>query len=290
VGEFPELQGIIGAHLARAVKLPEHIALAITEHYQPIGENTDVPTANSSVACALIDKIYKLHAFFSIGERPTGSRDPYALRRAAIGFIRLIVENKISSPYFFRISDFFDGDVSSFLKERFIVYLRDKHALRQDIIRSVLAAQPFEDLTDLTEKIVQVHEFLKKDQHATAFIAGYNRALGILKQNLNAYSMDDFLRYFFPEEGNNAYFYPSERALATAIRQAEECIARDKSNYLNAFVVISSLRPFIDAFFEEVYINEEEDPYLLKEARLAMLAKIRALALEVADFSLIDGA
>jgi glycyl-tRNA synthetase len=211
VGEFPELQGIMGSYLAEAAGLDRNIALAIREHYQPIGD-APVPTNPVSIAVALADKMDTLVAFFAIGEKPTGSKDPFALRRAAIGIIRLIVENGLFEKQQFQPA-FGDNDafpsvlagildaalaalagqlkvdtlrqtlpaLMDFIKDRFVVYLRDTHNLRPDIIHAVLAAQPqFGDLVAHKKAIEQTQAFLGTNPNAPALVAGYKRAVNIL--------------------------------------------------------------------------------------------------------------
>ncbi len=296
VGEFPELQGIMGSYLATAAGLDKNIALAIRKHYQPIGDSP-VPANPVSVAIALADKMDTLVAFFAIGEKPTGSKDPFALRRAAIGIIRLIVENKlplsIKNLVLWGCIEFqhqhikpIDGsvvdDLTNFLKDRFVVYLRDTHTLRPDIIHAVLAAQPqFGDLVAHKQAIEQTQAFLALNPNAPALVAGYKRAVNIL----NIEEKKDKRRY----DGivDAALLQDAaEKALDAALNAVTTALATT-ADYTAMLEQLATLRPAIDAFFTEVLVNSED--VSVRENRLFMLHSFRALVQRVADFGGVEG-
>jgi Glycyl-tRNA synthetase, beta subunit len=176
VGEFPELQGVMGRYYALGEKLPAAVADAIGDHYAPAGPNDRCPSAPASIAVALADKLEALVSFWSIGEKPTGSRDPYALRRAALGVIRIVVENKLRLP----LRKFFAaGDLMDFFAERLKVQMREK-GVRHDVVDAVFALGGEDDLVRLLARVEAVQSFLATEAGKNLLTA-YGRAANIVR-------------------------------------------------------------------------------------------------------------
>ncbi len=173
VGEFPELQGTIGGRLARAQGEPDAIADAIRDHYKPVGQGDEVPTAPLTVAVSLADKLDTLRSFFAINETPTGSRDPFALRRAALGVIQIITENGLRLPVA-------DGELLEFFADRLKVQQREA-GVRHDLIDAVFTLGCEDDLVRLLARVRALQAFVEKDEGAN-LLFGYKRAANILKR------------------------------------------------------------------------------------------------------------
>ena len=282
VGEFPELQGIMGSYYVEGradVWDGAIIGPAIRTHYQPKGPNDEVPHGIIGCAVALADKLDTLREFFRIGEKPTGSGDPYALRRAALGVIRIIRENNLSLHL--KILCGGDGDLFNFLIERLRVLLRSQGE-RYDVLDAVFAAGEDDDINSLLDKMKAVGEFLGAEDGANLLTA-YRRAANILRIE-NARDG--------PHEGKIAdalLHDQAERDFNEALNNAEmqtsyEPIQRGYGVLLSD---LATLRAPVDAFFEAVKINAD-DPELRKN-RLKLLAKLRDLMHQIADFSKIEG-
>ena len=200
VGEFPELQGLMGRYYAAAQGEDADVAAAIEEHYKPQGPNDRIPTAPVSIAVALADKLDTLVGFWAIDEKPTGSKDPYALRRAALGVIRIVLENRLqlrlsrarrriislcSTPRRYRgrtrkaLDDVRTADLLAFFADRLKVYLRDKGA-RHDLIDAVFALPGQDDLLMIVRRVEALGRFLETDDGKN-LLAGYRRAANILR-------------------------------------------------------------------------------------------------------------
>ncbi|MEM9870981.1 MAG: glycine--tRNA ligase subunit beta [Pseudomonadota bacterium] len=328
VYEFPELQGLMGRYYIAAAGKDEAVAAAAEEHYSPLGPSDDVPTAPVSVAVALADKLDTLTGFWAIDEKPTGSKDPFALRRAALGVIRLILENELSVPVWKRIlagmalhaeasvgeSTLVDAfkarledmvsdelvssesepsddlrlvmqsptDLLGFFHDRLKVYLRDQ-GIRHDIIDACIAMPNNDDLTLLVKRAIALNDTLKTDDGEN-LIQGFKRANNILTQAEDA----DGVEYSY---GADAKFAETdeERALFTALDAAEAKIApaMEQQDFATAMQAMASLRTPIDAFFEAVQINA--DNQTIRRNRLNLLSRIRTLCLSVADLTRIEG-
>ncbi|HEY7383261.1 MAG TPA: glycine--tRNA ligase subunit beta [Beijerinckiaceae bacterium] len=312
VGEFPELQGLMGRYYASAQGEPASVAAAVEEHYKPAGPSDRVPTGPVSVAVALADKFDTLVGFWAIDEKPTGSKDPYALRRAALGVIRLVLENELRLPlvpvferHLARIGrssrtavaggtghgvvqwhrDQVSGtsvDLLAFFGDRLKVYLRDQGA-RHDLIDAVFALPGQDDLLMIVRRVEALGRFLDAEdgQH---LLVGYRRAANILrieeKKDGRAYDGP-------PDEG--AFAQDEEKALARALAGArdEAAAAIAREDFESAMRVLSRLRAPVDAFFDKVTVNADEAR--LRENRLRLLNAIREATHEVADFSRIEG-
>ncbi|KPP93784.1 MAG: glycyl-tRNA synthetase beta subunit GlyS [Rhodobacteraceae bacterium HLUCCA08] len=294
VGEFPELQGLMGRYYAQAAGHDDGVPEACEEHYQPLGPGDAVPAAPVSVAVALADKIDTLTGFWAIDEKPTGSKDPYALRRAALGVIRLVLvndlrlkiidvvklANEISGP---RGASFADAnDLLSFLHDRLKVHLRDE-GIRHDVIDAALAMPGSDDLVLLVKRAEALAAFLKTDDGEN-LIQGYKRANNILSQA----EEKDGVEYSYGADVKFADT-PEERALFSALDAAEATIgpAMQAEDFADAMSAMAALRAPIDAFFEAVQINA--DNAVLRRNRLNLLSRIRAICLSVADLSRLEG-
>lgn len=277
VQEFPEVQGTMGRIYAGLQGEDASVAAAVEEHYKPQGPSDAVPTDPVSIAVALADKLDTLVGFWSIDEKPTGSKDPYALRRAALGVIRIVVENGV------KLSLSRHGvteDLLSFFHDRLKVYLRDQGA-RHDLIDAVITPES-DDLLSITARVAALGIFLDSEDGAN-LLAGAKRAANILaaeekKGTAIANGVDPAL--FTQDE---------ERALHDAVETAamEARNAVDTEDYPAAMTALAKLRGPVDAFFEAVLVNAEDDN--VRANRLALVARIRETTFTVADFSKISG-
>lgn len=286
VYEFPELQGLMGRYYAQAAGLSDEIAAASEEHYAPLGPSDDVPTAPVSVAVALAEKIDKLTGFWAIDEKPTGSKDPFALRRAALGVIRIALENDLTIP----LNDVLDAsqhdadnaDLLAFLHDRLKVYLKDQ-GIRHDIIDACIAMDGNDDLTLLVKRARALSDTLKTDDGEN-LLQAFKRANNILSQAEEA----DGVEYSF---GADAKFADTdeERALFAALDSAEAVItpAMAAQDFTTAMSAMADLRPALDAFFDAVQINTDNST--VRRNRLNLLSRIRTLCTSVADLTRIDG-
>jgi glycyl-tRNA synthetase beta chain len=295
VGEFPELQGLMGMYYARAAGLPEPVALAARDHYSPLGPSDAVPTDPVSVAVALADKIDTLTGFWAIDEKPTGSKDPFALRRAALGVIRLVLGNnldvKLVAGPFRKAADLIGArdagyadvnDLISFFHDRLKVFLKDQ-GIRHDVIDACLAMPGNDDLTLLVNRATALAAFLKTEDGPN-LLQGYKRANTILSQA----EAKDGVEYSF---GADIKFAETdeERALFTALDQAEAAItpAMAAEDFPAAMQAMAKLRAPIDAFFTAVQVNA--DNQIVRRNRLNLLHRIRAICSGVADLTKIEG-
>jgi glycyl-tRNA synthetase beta chain len=298
VGEFPELQGLMGKYYALAQGEDASVAAACEEHYKPQGPNDRVPTDPVSIAVALADKIDTLIGFWAIDEKPTGSKDPYALRRAALGVIRIAIEREIelyprgllekrikrvrpnlSDEEISEIGDSFER----FFEDRLTVQLRDQGA-RHDLVEAVLHLGGKEvGLLSVVRRVEALGKFLDTDDGKN-LLAGTKRASNILAIE------EKKDKCTFGGAPNPAlYKLAEEKTLAKAIEQvkAEASAAVAKEDFAGAMTAMAKLRPAVDAFFDKVKVNDD-DPKV-RENRLKLLNEIRAATRSVADFSKIEG-
>lgn len=286
VYEFPELQGLMGRYYAAAAGMSEEIAAASEEHYAPLGPSDDVPTAPVSIAVALAEKIDKLTGFWAIDEKPTGSKDPFALRRAALGVIRTVLDNGLTIPLNATIAASPHSaeaeNLLSFLHDRLKVYLKDQ-GIRHDIIDACIAMEGNDDLTLLVKRARALSDTLKTDDGEN-LLQAFKRANNILSQAEEAdgveYSYGADVKYAETEE---------EKALFAALDAAEATItpAMEAQDFTTAMSAMAGLRPALDAFFEAVQINT--DNATVRRNRLNLLSRIRTLCVSVADLTRIDG-
>lgn len=287
VGEFPELQGVMGRYYALHDGETAEVANAIAEHYSPLGPNDHCPHAPESVALALADKIDTLVGFFAINETPTGSKDPYALRRAALGVIRLILENKLRLPLtqVFQAARPPTSDPSrallAFFADRLKVHMKEA-GMRHDLIAAVFALGE-DDLARLVTRTEALNDFLKSEDGANLLVA-YRRAANILrieeKKDAKAYSgvpRPDLLQA------------AEERELDKALNAAtaKSASALKAEDFAASMAALAQLRGPVDRFFDKVTVNTDDKE--LRENRLRLLSQIRDTLNLVADFSQIEG-
>src|SRR5690349_16752438 len=298
VGEFPELQGTIGNYYAQEQGEDEAVAHAIEDHYRPKGPDDLVPTDPTSVAVALADKLDTLVGFWAVGEKPTGSKDPYALRRAALGIIRIILDNKIPInlrhffekhfPSFLRDQSraaYAIDDLLVFIEDRLRVQLREQGA-RHDLLDAVTETYslvPGNQLILIISRIEVLAKFLDSEDGKN-LLAGFKRATNIIRIEEKKDN-----RTYTGAPQDKLYRQPEEKSLAKAIETAKTETARavDKEDFVAAMRALAKLRPPVDAFFDKVTVNVEDKP--LRENRLKLLNQIRDATRTVADFSKIEG-
>ena len=283
VGEFPELQGVMGRYYALEEKLPAAIADAIGDHYAPAGPNDRCPSAPISIVVALADKLDTLTSFWSIGEKPTGSRDPFALRRAALGIIRIVVENGIRLP----LKKFFDADdLMAFFADRLKVQMREK-GVRHDVVDAVFALGGEDDLVRLLARVEAVQSFLGTDA-GKDLLTAYGRAANIVRAEERK---DKTLSAKIAGAPDAALMEQAEeKAVASALADVERLVksALQREDFAGAMNAFADLRGPIDSFFEKVTVNVAEKPNL-RLNRLKLLNQIRVTMDSVADFSRIEG-
>jgi glycyl-tRNA synthetase beta chain len=316
VGEFPELQGIMGGYYARAQGEDDAVADAIRDHYKPVGQGDDVPTAPVTVAVSLADKLDTLGQFWVEDMKPTGSKDPFALRRAGISIISLVLTNEIRAPIvdvfhaanelaFFAKPEFAD-ELRDFLIDRLKVQQREA-GVRHDLIDAVFALGGEDDLVRLLARVKALQAFVATDE-GTNLLAGYKRAANILKQSSPSGEGDHAqhgggARASSPDiAGGHSLDVPLHQPAAGSPPRAGEelvllealTIAEPKAaaaiaaeDFEAAMSALASLRAPIDAFFDGVMVN---DPDPDKRAfRIGLLTRFRDAVHAVADFSKIEG-
>jgi glycyl-tRNA synthetase beta chain len=297
VGEFPELQGTMGRYYALHDGEAPEVADAIAEHYSPLGPSDRCPSAPVAVAVALADKFDTLAGFFAIGEKPTGSKDPFALRRAALGVIRIVVENGLR----LRLRDIFHdagrrygliqgpgaadrlaADLLEFFADRLKVHLKER-GVRHDLIAAVFAAGAEDDLVRLLARVDALRDFLDTDDGANLLVA-YRRASNIVRieENKDRITYDGEVQ---PERLSQA----EEQTLfaeLTAVREGSTRALADE-RFADAMAMLAGLRRPVDAFFDHVTVNCPAVE--IRANRLKLLSQIRSALGGVADFSLIEG-
>ena len=277
VNEFADLQGLMGRYYAEKAGEDASVAIAMEDHYKPQGPSDDVPKDKVAITVALADKLDILKGFWAIDEKPTGSKDPYALRRAALGVIRIILENDLRV----RLSNLgVTADLLSFFHDRLKVYLRDQGA-RYDLIDAVIT-EDADDLLMIARRVEALTAFLNSDDGQN-LLSGYKRATNILaaeekKGATIASSVSDDL-----------LVEKEEKALAAAVTKAEQSAlaAVNCEDFAAAMQSIAEIRTPVDDFFEAVLVNDEDAK--IRSNRLALLNKIRDAASSVADFSRLEG-
>lgn len=294
VGEFPEVQGLMGKYYALAQGEDASVAAACEEHYKPQGPADRVPTDPVSVAVALADKIDTLVGFWAIDERPTGSKDPYALRRAALGVIRLIAENalrlslmKVAASALAGLSvksadaQKLPSDLLAFFADRLKVQLREQGA-RHDLVDAVFALGGQDDLLMIVRRVEALGKFLDTDDGKN-LLAGTKRASNIL-----SIEEKKDKRTFDGAPDAALYSLNEEKALAKAIGEVktEASAAVANEDFAAAMSAMAKLRPPVDSFFDKVRVNDD-DPKV-RENRLKLLNEIRSATRAVADFSKIQ--
>jgi glycyl-tRNA synthetase beta chain len=310
VGEFPELQGVMGGHYARERGEDKSVAEAIADHYKPQGPSDRVPSERVAISVALADKFDMLAGFFAIGEKPTGSKDPYGLRRAALGVIALILENKLRLRLRWLFDKAFEqaayskesepellfGELMSFFSDRLKVYLRQR-GTRHDLIDAVFALPGQDDLLLFVSRVEALQRFLDTDDGKN-LLAGYRRAANIVR----AEEKNDGQSAFDGACDPTLLQAPAEKRLSEHIRKIRsdthrylfsaeagagrpECAGQ--TSFEDALKSLSSLRPPVDEFFEQVTVNAENPQ--LRFNRLRLLNELRSAMHRVSDFSKIAG-
>ena len=282
VGEFPELQGLMGRYYAEAQGEDEAVAHAIEDHYKPKGPDDLVPADPVSIAVALADKVDMLVGFWAIDEKPTGSKDPYGLRRAALGAIRIVLDNGLRLRLLSDLGKGVTVDLLAFFADRLKVQLRDQGA-RHDLVDAVFSLQGQDDLVLIVRRVEALGKFLDTDDGKN-LLAGYKRAVNIIrieekKDNTTYTGAPDAKLYQLAEE----------KALAAAIGVAKDEAGRAvaKEDFAAAMSAMAKLRPAVDAFFDKVTVNVDDKA--LRANRLKLLNEIREATRAVADFSRIEG-
>ena len=291
VGEFPELQGIMGGHYIRAVE--PAVADAVAAHYRPQGPADSLPGSAEGCVVSLADKVDSLVGFFGVGAKPTGSKDPFALRRAALGIIRIIRERRIRMPLGTILSaaakahgfDAVDPDLLAFIRERLRVTLRDD-GLAHDVVAAALGddgAEGDDDILALADRAAALSEFLSGDD-GTGLLAGWRRAASILNAEESKAK-----QAFSPETDPRLFTEDSEIALHGALAALPEPAAgaQDRETLLAAMQSLGGLRGPIDGFFDRVVVND--DDAAVRQNRLGLLAMVRHSMQRVADFSKLEG-
>lgn len=301
VGEFPDLQGVMGRYYAIADGEKASVADAVAEHYSPVGPNDQCPTAPISVAVALADKIDTLVGFWLIDEKPTGSKDPYALRRAALGVIRLILENELrlnllsafeTAIRLYQEEKLVPGDASnaadakqnllSFFADRLKVYLREK-GVRHDLIAAVFALGDEDDLVRLMARVDALGGFLGSDDGENLLVA-FRRAANIVRIE----SKKDGVA-FAPDGYDSTKAEGDETSLWTSLVETSDGLQQflAQEDFAGAMASMAKLRAPVDQFFDNVTVNADDAD--IRRNRLCLLANLTAVMRQVADFSQIEG-
>ena len=284
VYEFPELQGLMGRYYALEAGMGKVIAAACEDHYSPLGPSDAVPTAPVSVAVALADKLDTLTGFWAVDEKPTGSKDPFALRRAALGVIRLIMQNQLTLPLGVMLKPAGAGaaDLLGFFQDRLKGFLRDQ-GIRYDVIDACIAMPGNDDLALLAKRAQALERTLATDDGEN-LIQGFKRANNILSQA----EEKDGVEYSYGADVKLAES-DAEKALFVALDVADAKIkpAMDQQDFSTAMSAMAILRGPIDVFFDAVKVNA--DSAMIRRNRLNLLSRIRSTCLSVADLSKLEG-
>ena len=298
VGEYPELQGVMGKYFAKAQGFEEDVSMATSDHYLPTGINSDVAKKPVSVAVSIIDKIDVLVGFFGINEKPTSSKDPFALRRNAIGLLRTIIENKLSiqlkdlinySAVVYEeqnvkfVNQFITKDILVFLKERFKNILREKN-IRNDIIEAVDNSQSGHDFLVLYKKCSIFNKNISKDI-CKNIIETYKRASNIIDQELKNKKAE-----VLGQPESHLFKKDEEKNLYNKINEIREYFSTTKKyeSYDETLKVLSNAKPATDIFFENVIVNDENSD--IKKNRLELLQMFCKTYNSFIDFSKVEGA
>ena len=295
VGEFPEVQGVMGGYYAERQGEPKEVAEAIRDHYSPKGPDDACPSAPVSIAVALADKIDTMVGFFGADERPTGSKDPFALRRAALGAIRLIVENDVR----LNLGEVIDAALESYKaggvtlgdpKEDLLAFFADRLKVQQrekgvphDLIDAVFSLGGEDDLVRLLARVAALQKFLKTDDGAN-LLTGYRRAANIVRieEKKDGRAYDSPVNSEALSQSEEKTLYENLGAVRGELKAAIEV-----EDFGDAMSALSRLRGPVDAFFDNVTVNVEEP--VVRENRLNLLSEIRRVMHTLADFSKIEG-
>jgi len=298
VGEYPELQGILGSHFASAQGFDDDISMAIMEHYLPLGLDSKIPKKPISVAVSIVDKIDTLVGFFGIGEKPTGSKDPFALRRTAYGLLRIIIENNLSiqlknltnysNTLYLEQGFKFPNQlnlnaITNFLRDRLKNYLKVKN-VRYDIIEAAVSSQVSDDFVSLYKKCLTLNKYLKKDLGKNILMT-YKRVSNILDQEKKTVNLK------VTGEPNSILFNKDEEKLLfdqiNEVRKYFSSVIKNE-NYEKTLEILSSAKKTTDNFFENVVVNDENEN--MKKNRLELLEMFCNTFDNFIDFSKIERA
>src|ERR1700677_2638881 len=297
VHEFPELQGIVGGLYARAQGEPEEIAWAVYDHYKPLGLDEPLPRNLTGCAVSLADKLDSLVACFAVGAIPTGSSDPFALRRAALGVVKIILERKLPlsistaisaaskalkmNPPKIDVTEAVQKQVLDFLLERARFMLSEKRGFAYDEINAAFAAGA-DDLVDAVERVAAV-KAIRNTKNFGPLAASFKRIRNILEKS--AVAADRQQMAVRPELLHEV----AELQLhAAAQRIGEEAVRRKREKkYRAALEKISELRPAVDFFFDKVLVIAEDEN--VRRNRVALLGNLLKEFSTIADFSELDG-
>jgi glycyl-tRNA synthetase beta chain len=307
VGEFPELQGLMGKYLAQAQGEDEAVAHACEDHYKPKGPDDLVPADPVAVAVALADKIDTLVGFWAIDEKPTGSKDPYALRRSALGAIRIVLDTGARMRLFEVLDSNRRGmqtqpgllatllntmadstwsqlkaSLLDFFSDRLKVQLREQGA-RHDLVDAVFALDGQDDLVLVVRRIQALGKFLETEDGRN-LLAGYKRATNIIRIEEKK-DAREYVGKPDPQFYRQAEEWELAKTIDAVKEEAGAAVARE--DFAAAMLAMAKLRPDVDAFFDKVTVNVDDPP--LRENRLRLLNEIRAATRAVADFSKIEG-
>ena len=292
VREFPSLQGTMGKHYISKWGIDNEIAQSIEDHYKPLGPNDNVPYLDVSILIALADKIDTLVGFFSINEKPTGSKDPFALRRTALGLIRIITENKLSLDLLPVIQESYDlyknleikdnldnviSELMGFIRGRFSVYLKELKGIPIDCIEATLT-DSVTKLYDASLRVDALNSFLNQPEGGD-LLQAYRRARNLVEEEEKKIGKNietNTLKELLIEE--------AEIKLSSILSDIEFTKSKD---YLSSLKNISGIRQPIDLFFDQVTVNVKD--MNLKNNRLSILARVRNVIEKVADLSKIEG-
>ncbi|SNB70944.1 MULTISPECIES: glycine--tRNA ligase subunit beta [unclassified Agrobacterium] len=277
VGEFPELQGLMGRKYAALQGENESVAAAIEDHYKPQGPSDRLPADKVAITVALADKLDTLVGFWAIDEKPTGSKDPFALRRAALGVVRILLEKNVRLSL---LSVAKDADLLSFFHDRLKVYLRDLGA-RYDLIDAVLT-QESDDLLMIARRVEALTAFITGEDGRN-LLAGAKRATQLLaaEEKKGTVVADGVSEELLKLDAEKALYAAIKTASADAAKAVEA------EDFRSAMQALSTLRAPVDKFFEDVLVNDEDAA--IRANRLALLKAIREATGTVADFSKITG-
>ncbi|MDS7596318.1 glycine--tRNA ligase subunit beta [Agrobacterium tumefaciens] len=277
VGEFPELQGLMGRKYATLQGENESVAAAIEDHYKPQGPSDRVPQDKVAITVALADKLDTLVGFWAIDEKPTGSKDPYALRRAALGVVRIITERNVRLPLLSVVND---ANLLSFFHDRLKVYLRDLGA-RYDLIEAVLTPES-DDLLMVARRVEALTAFITGEEGKN-LLAGTKRATQLLaaEEKKGTVVADGVSEELLKLDAEKALY----AAIKTASADAAKAVSGE--DFRSGMQALSTLRAPVDKFFEDVLVNDEDAA--IRANRLALLKAIREATGTVADFSKITG-
>ena len=305
VGEFPELEGLMGRYYALDQGIDAEVADAIRDHHKPKGPSDSLPVSKVGQAVALADKLDTLVGFWAIDEKPTGSKDPYALRRAALGVVRTVLEKQIrlklteqfANAYFENYGQqkgtparsveekglqIFRSDLLSFFADRLKVYLRDQ-GQRHDLIDAVFSLGGQDDLLMIVKRVEALSKFLDTDDGKN-LLAGVKRAANILKIEEKK-DGKTYNGHIIPAQLVKRAENDLNSAITVAMGKVKKAV--EAEDFEGAMAAIAKLRPPVDAFFETVVVNEKNESF--RENRLNLLNRIREVTAEVADFSRIEG-